>query len=380
MKREALLSFIAALLGAVIGSILTLVIVRYLMPPPTPQVIKVPTRSEKTVVYKVSGKEAIIHAIDVVGPSVVKVETVSNLKILGKDYSHLFQQFFGKDWQKYFQQRGIGSGVIVDAENRLVITNNHVVKDADKVIITLVGVDQPFSAEVMGSDPLTDIAVLKIVDMGDFQGELPVAQLGDSDILKVGEWVIAIGNPLGFEHTVTVGVLSAKGRTITVNGVTLNNLLQTDAAINPGNSGGPLVDLNGKVIGINTAIVPLAQGLGFAIPINTVKRVYSDIVSYGKVKRPYLGVKVEDLVPDIIRFLGLTLNYGVMVLEVKPNSPAQKADIKKGDVIVAINGLPVRNKDEFYQRVESFKPGDEIVLEIYRFQDRLLKKVRLGER
>ena len=229
-------------------------------------------------------------------PAVVNidVETMVTRSVMPFPDDPIFRQFFGDEFQRFSRtipMKGRGSGFVVTEEGQI-LTNNHVVEGADKITVTLSD-GRTFPAKVLGTDPTFDLAVIKIEAK-----KLPVLNLGDSDRLEVGEWVVAIGNPFGLEHTVTVGVISAKNRSIHAGDVNFEGFLQTDAAINPGNSGGPLINLSGEVVGINSAIVPYAQGIGFAIPINMAKQVMNDLVKYGKVKRGWLGVYVQPLTKE----------------------------------------------------------------------------------
>ena len=219
-----------------------------------------------------------------------------------------------------------------------ILTNNHVIDGVDKITVTLSD-GKTYPAKVVGKDPTFDLAVIKI----DPDEDLPVLELGDSDAVEVGEWVVAIGNPYGFEHSVTAGVISAKNRSIHAQDVNFDGFLQTDAAINPGNSGGPLLNMEGQVVGINTAILPYAQGLGFAVPVNMAKQIMGDLVSYGKVKRGWLGISVQNLTPEIAEAYGVKARSGVIVGDVFPDSAAEKAGLMRGDVITAIDGEKVKD-------------------------------------
>ncbi len=264
--------------------------------------------------------------------------------------------FFGDDFMRRFfpqiprkfKQRGAGSGFIVSPEG-LIFTNNHVVEGADKVIVKLAD-GRTFKGKVVGRDPQSDVAVLKIKGHN-----LPTVPLGDSDKIQVGEWVIAIGNPFGLSHTVTVGVVSAKGRSGL--GITdFEDFIQTDAAINPGNSGGPLLNIRGEVIGMNTAIFSRSggyMGIGFAIPINIVKLVAEQLVEKGKVVRGWLGVVIQDLTPALAQEFGLERTEGALVAEVLKGSPADRAGLRPGDVIVGYEGKPVKNSSRDHR-----DPGD----------------------
>ncbi len=256
---------------------------------------------------------------------------------------------------------GQGSGFIVSTDG-YILTNNHVVGDADKITVKLQD-GREFTAKTIGTDPHSDVALIKIDAKG-----LPVLTLGDSDALEVGEWVVAIGNPFGLSHTLTVGVVSAKGRS-SVGLADYENFIQTDAAINPGNSGGPLVDLDGQVVGMNTAIFSRSggyMGIGFAIPINMIKSIKQQLVESGSVTRGYLGIIIQDLTPDLAKSFGLDLHKGVLIAEVSKNSPAEKAGLKQGDVIIRFDGKPVERVGPFRNRVALNAPGSSKPITILR--------------
>ncbi|HSJ26560.1 MAG TPA: trypsin-like peptidase domain-containing protein [Longimicrobiales bacterium] len=278
--------------------------------------------------------------------------------------------------------QGTGSGFIFD-ERGYILTNYHVVRNALHVNVVMLD-GREYTADVIGSDPDTDVAVLRIEPA---RGEqLPVIQLGDSDGLRVGEWVIALGNPLGLTFTTTAGIVSAKGRAIGIlaqsSDTPLEAFIQTDAAINPGNSGGPLVDLNGRVIGINTAIqspTGLNAGAGFAIPIALAKKVADDIVAYGVVHRPRLGVTIEDVNAADAEVYSLPSITGAEVTSVQPGTPADRAGLQLGDVIVTIEDRPVHTVSELQARVARFQPGDRIRVGYIRYGREGEATVELGE-
>jgi serine protease Do len=286
-----------------------------------------------------------------------------------------FRQFFGEEWRRFTQvipMKGKGSGFIVSKEGH-VLTNNHVVEGADKITVTLSDGRQ-FDAKIVGRDPTFDLAVIKIT-----ASDLPVLPLGDSDAIQVGEWVVAIGNPFGLEHTVTVGVISAKNRSIRAGNLSFDGFLQTDAAINPGNSGGPLLDLDGKVVGINTAIIPYAQGIGFAIPVNMAKSVMDDLVSYGRVRRGWLGVYLQPLTKDFAKAYGIKIDKGAVVADVVSGSPADKAGIKRGDVITGIDGAEIKDPQDLVFQIRKRMAGDRVNLEVVNQSGRRSIAVTLGE-
>ncbi len=257
--------------------------------------------------------------------------------------------------------QGQGSGFIISPDG-YILTNNHVVADADKVMVKLLD-GREFPAQIIGTDPPTDVAVVKI-DATD----LPVLTLGNSDRLEVGEWVLALGNPFGLSHTLTAGIVSALGRS-RIGISDYEDFIQTDAAINPGNSGGPLINLEGQVVGINSAIFSQSggyMGIGFAIPVNMARNIYSQLIDHGSVIRGYLGVTVQDLTPDLARSFGLKDSKGVLIAQVMPDTPAEKAGLQQGDVVVGINGEPVETVAPFRNKIALTEPGTKIELTVVR--------------
>jgi serine protease Do len=277
------------------------------------------------------------------------------------------------------QQRreGIGSGLIV-SRNGYVITNYHVVEDADELTVKLSD-KREFTAKIVGTDPPSDIAVIKL----EGADNLPVAYLGNSDKLRIGELVMAIGSPFGYSETVTMGIVSARGRSTPGAVDRYENFIQTDAAINPGNSGGALVDMNGSVVGINTAIISRTggyQGIGFAIPINMAKEIMSILISEGYVSRGWLGVYISDIEPAMANALGLEAYSGVLIDDVMEDTPAEKAGLKPGDVITEVNGEPVKNKIELSNKVAMIKPGTKARFELLREGKKMTFNIKLAER
>jgi serine protease Do len=275
---------------------------------------------------------------------------------------------FGEFFERFFEgmpqvpnnywTRGAGSGVII-SEDGHVLTNNHVVEGAKEVTVTLAD-EEEYKAEVVGRDPKTDLAVLKI----DTERSLPAAALGDSERLQVGDWVVAIGNPFGLNHTVTSGIVSAKGRVIGAG--PYDDFIQTDASINPGNSGGPLFNLKGEVVGINTAIVPQGQGIGFAIPVDTAKPLIPQLVSNGKITRGYLGVNIQDLTPDLAKALEVKSSKGALVSDVVTGSPAAKAGIERGDIIVGYNGKEIKASHDLPTMVAATPVDEKVTVTVLR--------------
>ncbi|MDP3071445.1 MAG: Do family serine endopeptidase [Opitutaceae bacterium] len=305
-----------------------------------------------------------------VAPSVVKITTTTKAKkvvVNGQQFpgfDHpMFRQFFGgqQPEMQQPQQNGLGSGVIISADG-FIATNNHVVQGADEVLVALDD-GRELKAKVVGRDPQTDIAVIK-VDATD----LPAITFADSSKIEVGDRVLAIGNPFGLGETVTTGIVSAKGRRAGL-GLDYEDFVQTDAAINPGNSGGALVDVEGRLIGINTAILSRSggfQGVGLAVPANLVSQVADGLVKNGKVVRGYLGVGAQDLTPTLADSLGLDSKRGALVADVQPDSPAAKAGLKNGDVITALNGEKIADANRLTFNVGAIAPGTKLNLEIIR--------------
>jgi serine protease Do len=256
------------------------------------------------------------------------------------------------------RQGGIGTGFIIDNSGHI-ITNNHVVEDADTIKVKLKD-EREFEAKIIGRDPQTDLALIKI----EAKGDLPVASLGRSAELKVGQWVVAVGSPFGLEQTVTAGIVSAKGRVI--GSGPYDNFIQTDASINPGNSGGPLLNLNGEVVGINTAIIAHGQGIGFAIPIDMAAQIVAQLKENGEVTRGWLGVNIQDLKGDLAEYYGSTQSEGVLVTDVIPGNPADKAGIKAKDIITAVNGEKVKNSRELTAKAATLPVGETTKITVVR--------------
>ncbi len=306
-----------------------------------------------------------------VTPAVVNISTISTVKIPGNPFRHFFgpddegpfgdffKRFYGETPDREMKQQSLGSGFIVDKEG-YILTNNHVVEGADQIKVKCSD-GREFKAKVIGRDKKTDLALIKIASL--FK-DLPTLVLGDSDTMRVGDWVLAIGNPFGLEHTVTQGIISATGRVIGAG--PYDNFLQTDAPINPGNSGGPLVNLRGEVIGINTAIVSSGQGIGFAIPSNMAKTIISQLKNKGKVIRGWIGVSIQNITSDMVRSFGLKGTDGALVGDVVPGGPADVAGIKRGDVITSFNGKSIKNMADLSREVAGMPVGGTVDARVFR--------------
>jgi serine protease Do len=306
-----------------------------------------------------------------VKPAVVKVISESIVEKRSQFGDDFFDQFFNVP-QRQEKRSGEGSGFFISADG-YILTNNHVVKDAVKVKIFNIDKEE-FTAKIIGTDPKTDLALLKINAKN-----VPFIELGDSNAVEVGEWVLAIGNPFGQDLTVTSGIISAKGRQLGL--ATYEDFLQTDAAINMGNSGGPLINMKGEAIGINSTILTPSAGnigIGFAIPTNMARKVVADLKSKGKVVRGWFGIQIQDITESDAKDLELAAG-GALVMKVEENSPAQKAGLKRYDLIVAINGRAVKSAAGLQMEIANSAPGDEISVSIFRNRDKQTVKIRVSE-
>ncbi len=323
------------------------------------------------------GPTNIADMVEKVSTAVVNIETKVTVATNNPFFNDPFyREFFGNSMRQRTQvETGVGTGSII-SDTGYILTNYHVVEGADSVSVKLVGSNKSLPAKVVGYDNQLDLAVLKV----NSSRKLPVLPLGNSDSTRVGEWVVAIGNPYGLDHTVTAGVISAKERPITIEGREYKNLIQTDAAINPGNSGGPLLNTKGEVIAINTAVNVQAQGIGFAIPINTAKDVLNELISRGKVIRPYVGVYLRDLSTELADYLGASDTKGALIAEIMAESPASKAGLRKGDIILAINGTQIEDSTDLTERIGKMKVGQKIELNILRERKQINITVSLEEK
>jgi len=357
-----------------------------------------PAITSSTVKYPViSGnnfmtRDTVVKAVEKIGPSVVFITTKARVRTKRSGGIRVFP-FFDESQGKLFfdpyeefyrgprERRGSGSGIII-SDDGLILTNQHVIDHARDITVK---VDtsgngnkekiKEYDAKIVGEDKLTDVAIIRID-----ADNLPAAELGDSDKVRVGEWVIAVGNPLGYEHTVTIGVLSAKGRNLpTMYDREYPNLLQTDAAINPGNSGGPLANLDGEVIGMNTIVSASGQGIGFSIPINRIKKIKDQLISKGKVVRAFIGIQMLPMDDAKAEFLGMPKTGGVLVWKVFDDTPAYDAGLRKGDVIVEVEGETINSPEEFQKKVRSVEVGAMIMLKIWRDKSYKTVKIKVGE-
>lgn len=313
-------------------------------------------------------RNAIVDAVRKVSPAVVNISLEYEIRKRIQPFSEFsnplfeefFKDFFEPGFGRQYKRTSLGSGVIIDGRRGYILTNAHVVEKTGTVTITL-NDEREYGAEIVGVDPDSDLAVLHIQS----NDPLPSIAMGDSHDLMIGETVIAIGNPFGFSNTVTTGVISAANRSFRTKDRVFHDFIQTDASINPGNSGGPLLNINGELIGINTAIYAGAQGIGFAIPINKARRIIEDLIAHGEVIDAWIGLWVQDLDSSLTRYFNIPKKQGVLISGVDPDSPAQKAGLKEGDVILAIDGRKVVSVQDYQARLKNYGIDDRMVLEIW---------------
>jgi len=311
----------------------------------------------------------VVRAVNNVKTSVVNISTFEQVferknpfSSFGRDpfFDRFFNDFLDNSYNKKSVRTHLGSGVIINSEG-YVITNWHVVERASTITVTTLD-EKEFHVDLVGADPKSDIAVLKIKSRSDFPG----VAMGDSDNLLIGETVIAIGNPFGLSHTVTTGVVSAINRSIKTDNQVYDNFIQTDASINPGNSGGPLLNIMGELIGINTAIYGDAQGIGFAIPVNAVKRIVDDLVQYGEVRPPWLGMSVQDLDAAIATQFGYSSSDGVIISDILPDSPAEKSGLRRADILISIDKKKIKSKESFERILHLYTADTTLKIGIFR--------------
>ncbi len=338
----------------------------------------VPNESERS--FEKSGFPSFADLVEKHKPSVVNIGTTNVSKVrpfqglpFGKGdlFEEFFENFFGKMPEREFRNRGLGSGFIIDTGGHIV-TNNHVIEKAQEIEVTLEN-GSKYKARVVGADPKTDIALIKIEP----REKLVPVQFGSSEKLRIGEWVFAIGNPLGLGYTVTAGIVSAKGRSLGMGAY--DNFIQTDAPLNPGNSGGPLFNLDGFVIAVNTAVASGGQGIGFSIPIDMVSSIVGQLKENGKVVRGWMGVAIQKLTEDLAESLGLKNTDGALVSEVFEGGPAQKAGIREGDVIVKFHEAKVRESSDLPRIVADLKPGTTVRVVVIRDGREKTLKVKVAK-
>jgi len=320
-------------------------------------------------------KNSIADVAERVGKAVVNIDTKRTVKVSPLPFGDLFYEFFGirqREIAREVEVPAIASGFIVRSDG-YVLTNNHVVEGAKEIVVTLAD-GRKFNGKIMGRDSINDLAIVKIEAKN-----LPAVQLGDSDAIRPGDFAIAIGNPYGLQHTVTAGIISGLARSLDGDPSEAGIYIQTDAAINRGNSGGPLINIDGKVVGINTAIIAQAQGLGFAIPVNVAKSVMDDLISGKKLTYPWIGVQLQDLTSELAEYFELREKYGAVVAYVYPDSPAEKAGLQGGDIILKFGNTEIKNITMLQEEVRKRKAGDKVVIQVWRNKTYMLITVTLGE-
>ncbi len=314
--------------------------------------------------YELNRETAVVRAVRKVSPAVVNISSAYEVRKrtspfsgfgLNPFFDEFFSDFFDPRFERRQQNTSLGSGVIIDGEKGLILTNAHVIQKAGTIKVVLQD-EREFDGRIVGADPDSDLAVLKI----DFKGRLPAIKMGSSEDLMIGETVIAIGNPFGFSHTVTTGVISAINRSIRAQDRVYHDFIQIDASINPGNSGGPLLNINGDLIGINTAIYAKAQGIGFAIPIGKARKIISDLIQYGEVIQAWIGITVQNMDESLARYLEVPGNKGIVIKTVEPKSPAKKAGMQESDIILSIDNKIINSIDDYKAVTKSIAAGDTL--------------------
>jgi Do/DeqQ family serine protease len=312
----------------------------------------------------------VVRAVRKVRPAVVNISSSYEVRKRANPFSgfgmdpffeEFFKDFFDPRFERRQQNTSLGSGVIIDGKRGFILTNAHVIERSDKIKVVLED-EREFEAKIVGADPDSDLAVLQI----DASAPLPSVEMGSSDDLMIGETVIAIGNPFGFSHTVTTGVISAVNRSFRTDDRVFLDFIQIDASINPGNSGGPLLNINGDLIGINTAIYAKAQGIGFAIPINKAKKIISDLIQFGEVIQTWIGISVQNLDKKLAGYLTVPGKTGVMVKAIEPGSPAIDAGLKEGDIILAIGNKKIASVPDYWSVKKTYAAGDTLNVQIWR--------------
>jgi Do/DeqQ family serine protease len=321
----------------------------------------------------------VVKAVRAVSPAVVNISSVISARKrsgpfsgfgLNPFFDSFFKDFFDPYLERQPERSTLGSGVILDGKRGLIITNAHVIANAGTIKVTLQD-EREFEAEIVGADPDFDLAVLRIQS----KAVLPEVKMGSSDDLMIGETVIAIGNPFGFSHTVTTGVISALDRSIRTDDRVFHEFIQIDASINPGNSGGPLLNINGELIGINTAIYAKAQGIGFAIPISKTRKIISDLIAHGEVIEPWIGIIVQNIDAGLSRYLNVPAKSGVLIKMVENGSPAAKAGAREGDILLALDNRKIVSADDFQSTMRNYSIGDKLNLKLRRRAESLTLSV-----
>jgi Do/DeqQ family serine protease len=314
--------------------------------------------------HELNRETAVVRAVREVSPAVVNISSAYEIRkrtspFSGFGFNPFFDEFFRDFFDPRFERRqqytSLGSGVIIDGEKGLILTNAHVIQKSGTIKVVLQD-EREFEGRIVGADPDSDLAVLKI----DSKDRLPAIKMGSSKDLMIGETVIAIGNPFGFSHTVTTGVISAINRSIRAQDRVYHDFIQIDASINPGNSGGPLLNINGDLIGINTAIYAKAQGIGFAIPIGKARKIISDLIQYGEVIQAWIGITVQNMDESLARYLEVPGNKGIVIKTVEPKSPAKKAGMQESDIILSIDNKKINSIDDYKSITKSIAAGDTL--------------------
>ena len=330
--------------------------------------------------HEFSRETAVVTAVRKISPAVVNISSAIEVRkrtspFSGFGFNPFFEEFFKDFFDPRFERRqrhtSLGSGVIIDGKKGLILTNAHVIQKAGTIKVVLED-EREFEARIVGADPDSDLAVLRI----DSEQRLPAIKMGSSDDLMIGETVIAIGNPFGFSHTVTTGVISALNRSIRSENRVYHDFIQIDASINPGNSGGPLLNINGDLIGINTAIYAKAQGIGFAIPINKARKIISDLIQHGEVIQAWIGITVQNIDENLARYLKVPGQKGVMVISVEPQSPANKAGVQEGDIIMSIGKNKINSVGDYESVIKSLSAGDTLQAKLWRDGDKQNKAIK----
>jgi len=312
---------------------------------------------------------AVVRAVRKVRPAVVNISSAYEARARANPFAEFGNPFFDEFFKDFFdprfeqrqQQTSLGSGVIIDGDRGLILTNAHVIQRSGTITVVLED-QREYEARIVGADPDSDLAVLKI----DSKEKLPSIAMGESDDLMIGETVIAIGNPFGFSHTVTTGVVSAVHRSIRADDRVYHDFIQIDASINPGNSGGPLLNINGELVGVNTAIYAKAQGIGFAIPISKAKKIVADLIQYGEVKLAWIGIVAQELDEKLAQYLKYPGKKGTMIKSVEPDSPAREAGLREGDVLLAVGAKKIADLNDYLAVTKTVTAGETIETQVWR--------------